>query len=116
MNATQEIERLIDTATSLAAANISGWDLDDNGNETNHWGASAEQMRRELDRFLTPEEITCLSLSRNYGRTPAITDSHLLDHLLTNLWPEGNHSGLRFDWKDLAERLADIATNGNLTK
>lgn len=71
----------------------------------NHWGATKEEMELSLDRDLNDEEITLLSLSRAFGPTPSFGDDRDAQIALRRLWPNGNPTGLRYDWEQLAEEL-----------
>lgn len=95
---------LVQCCERLAEDQISGWWLDDNDRESNHWSATLDVMREELGRDLTDVEITCLSLSRCYGPLPCIEEKDY-QAVWLHLWPEGNPRGLRHDWSDLADML-----------
>ncbi len=81
-------------------------DYDDDGimRYDGHHGGTRLAMEWALGRPLTDLELTCLSLGRCYGPTPSLSADDR-EHLMGQLWPEGNHHGGWLDWEDLAESV-----------
>jgi hypothetical protein len=109
------IERLANVCDTLARNNIpAAVGVEPNVNA--HWSGTKSYMERTLDRALTQEEITVLSLGRDYGPTPALNqyttpalNQQYTDELIRALWPEGNRNrGLYYEWSDLANALRKI--------
>jgi len=98
------IERLAVVCDTLARNNIPAAIYN---RQNAHWSGTKSYMEEILDRALTQEEITVLSLGREYGPTPALNQQYA-DKLMRALWPEGNHRGLYYEWADLANALRKI--------
>jgi len=69
-----------------------------------HWSTVAACLREHFGRELTPEEVTLLSLSRDFGPTPCL-DTESRQSLFNVLWPQGNPPGAYHTWEEMKELL-----------
>ena len=82
-----------------------------------HWTATKQEAECLLERKMTSEEVTLLSIGRGFGPMPAIEDYPELEkELLAYLWPEGDTFGDGLDWEQLAEELEFYCRVVNATK
>ena len=79
---------------------------DDGQTYEGHWSGTKEAMEEHLHRQLSAEEVTLLSLSRDFGPCPSLEEEGRTP-LHTFLWPDGNSSGQWIDWALLAQRIEE---------
>jgi len=80
-----------------------------------HWSGTLGEMKEELGRELSDLEITCLSLTRNWGPTPALDDEEAV-LVLEHLWPEGNAVGSWMDWIEMGEKMAELVISSDIAR
>lgn len=99
---------LIACCESLHNSNAPSYCMSDDGTqESNHWAGTMCAMEKHLERKLTADEVTCLSLSRGYGPTPSLGQADRF-MLMEHLWPGPNSTGMRYEWDYLANQLRDL--------
>ena len=69
-----------------------------------HWSGTKKEIEDFLERKMTEEEITVLSISRAYGPTPSLSDEEVIQ-MMDRLFPKGNPYGIAYEWKELLEKL-----------
>jgi len=103
------LRRIAATAAAMAAAKLPACWIDEDFVEHGHWSSLEGLLREEvLKRRLSDAEITCLSLSRNFGPTPALPDE-LTAKISRKLFPKGNNTGGWFGWQELADAIGRMA-------
>jgi hypothetical protein len=107
-----KIKKMIEVAEDFYFQQIPSFCLtDENENdiqrEDNHWSGTLDEIKGKLNRNLTDEEMTLFSLSRCFGPTPSLSDeeSKIIGRFI---WPNGNNTGIRYDWDDLSEKLSEF--------
>lgn len=107
------LESLCKMAMSLHHDNVPwhGWN---DGEATAHWHSTLDAMRQHYVQFtglrasrLSDINITLLSIGRAYGPTPLLTAEETT-LIFRHLFPVGNHHGVAYEWRKLAERLAEL--------
>lgn len=103
------MKKLSEVAMELAENNVpaSCWDDEEGKTQTGHWSGTKADAETALGRPLTSEEVTLLSLGREFGPTPALEDE-VAKRLMKALWPEGNNRGSWYNWAILAQRLQGL--------
>lgn len=72
--------------------------------KTGHWTALLDEVKGLFERPLTGEEITILSLSRDFGPTPALENEEAQE-LFQFLFSDRNSTGIWYEWDELGEAL-----------
>jgi hypothetical protein len=104
---------IVETLNNLIENNVPAFCLSDDGEQVSgHWSGTKEAMEEFLGRYLTDDEVTCLSLTRCFGPTPTITDDEALA-IIGQVWPNGNNNGN--DWMSWEELLNTIASGWVIT-
>ena len=95
---------LLKTCYELAHLGVPCNSYDDDGKESGHWTATKDDMAAFLGRDLTDAEVCCLSVSRNFGPTPGMSDEDVL-RCCETLFPNGNGAGGWWEWDDMAKAV-----------
>jgi len=106
-NFAKQYAMLAITAKKLAKAEIRYFVFADK-RPSGDFLATKQAMERDLRRQITPEELSCLSLTRMYPLVPKL-HSEAVGEVNARLFPDGNDLGDFVGWERLATTLEELA-------
>lgn len=111
-NSIDQIQDLIETMIGLHDRGVPYCMPEEQDEETGewtdpsgHWTGTIDEVKAHLGRDLTDREVTALSVTRDFGPMPELSEE-ARDWCEKQLFPYGNGRGAWWSWLDAADRLS----------
>ena len=106
----KSIEAAIYWCSYAAEKRLPAFCLTEDNEQNGHWGQTKEDIEECLGTGLCSSGLIALSVSRCFGPTPGLRDE-VRNHLISSMWPEGNHRGGWMEWKETSKELQEFLFN-----